>query len=137
MHWGVAVIHTKSSFLKSKMYTEDLWQESHESLVMTKQHLRKAFAYLEPKSYLQINVNIKDKMTNCANRCGIPGLGSDQQRLRLVVMGDSFVGKSAIIKRFLFGRFVRDREIKNIFSDFNFIYYCLINMNTISMNDNS
>ena len=76
-------------------------------------------------------------MTNCANRCGIPGLGSDQQRLRLVVMGDSFVGKSAIIKRFLFGRFVRDREIKNIFSDFNFIYYCLINMNTISMNDNS
>ena len=46
-------------------------------------------------------------MTNCANRCGIPGLGSDQQRLRLVVMGDSFVGKSSIIKRFLFGRLVK------------------------------
>ncbi len=27
-------------------------------------------------------------------------------RLRLVVMGDSFVGKSAVIKRFLFGTFV-------------------------------
>ena len=46
------------------------------------------------------------KMTHCGDRCGIPGLGSDQQRLRLVVMGDSFVGKSAIIKRFLFGRLV-------------------------------
>jgi small GTP-binding protein len=31
--------------------------------------------------------------------------GGDQQRLRLVVMGDSFVGKSSIIKRFLFGTF--------------------------------
>ena len=82
---------------------------------------------------MQINSNIEDKMTNCANRCGIPGLGSDQQRLRLVVMGDSFVGKSAIIKRFLFGRFVRDEEY---LSEFNFNYF-LVNMKTILMNDNS
>ena len=27
------------------------------------------------------------------------------QRLRLVVMGDSFVGKSSIVKRFLFGSY--------------------------------
>ena len=51
-------------------------------------------------------------MTSFANRCGIPGLGSDQHRLRLVVMGDSFVGKSAIIKRFLFGRFVGDQFMR-------------------------
>ena len=58
-------------------------------------------------------------MTNCANRCGIPGLGSDQQRLRLVVMGDSFVGKSAIIKRFLFGRFANDKKTSvRIFDNF-------------------
>ncbi len=33
------------------------------------------------------------------------GSTADQQRLRLVVMGDSFVGKSAIIKRFLYAAF--------------------------------
>ena len=60
--------------------------------------------------YLQITLQIKDNMTCFANPCGIPGLGSDQHRLRLVVMGDSFVGKSAIIKRFLFGRFVGDES---------------------------
>ena len=67
--------------------------------------------------YLQKTLQIKDNMTSFANRCGIPGLGSDQHRLRLVVMGDSFVGKSAIIKRFLFGRFVGDES--SIYADDN------------------
>ncbi len=31
-------------------------------------------------------------------------------RLRLVVFGDSFVGKSAIVKRFLFGNFVTNHK---------------------------
>ena len=34
-------------------------------------------------------------------------------RFRLVVMGDSYVGKSSIIKRFLFGTFSIDYVFKN------------------------
>jgi len=32
-------------------------------------------------------------------------MSSGEHRIRLVVMGDSFVGKSAVVKRFLFGTF--------------------------------
>ena len=94
---------------------------------MTKQNQREASSSSLPlrkwnhgsrHRYLQITLQIKDNMTCFANPCGIPGLGSDQHRLRLVVMGDSFVGKSAIIKRFLFGRFVGDSSSIHVCDNF-------------------